>query len=71
MNICKNCKSCLDKNRHGDEYQYNVYCRKHVNKTDSVFGTIEYDNCYNRNPDGNCKEYEPSLLFRVKQFFGL
>ncbi len=71
MNICKNCKFCKDENRTGDMYDYKVFCLKHETKVDSVFGNKDYELCFNINPNGYCKEYEPSVITKIKQYIGL
>lgn len=71
MNICKNCKFCKDENRRGDMYAHKAFCLKHETKVDSVFGSKEYELCFNINPKGDCEEYEPSAITKIKQYIKL
>lgn len=69
MKICNNCKHC-DKPFPHSEYAHEYGCKKHYS-VDKITGDIYYENCSDKNKDGNCEEYEDNWIVKLKSFFGL
>ena len=69
MNICKNCKHC--KHPFRSKYSFEYKCKLHTKKINYITSVIEYDDCNEINQYGCCKDYKPSVLTRIKSFFGL
>lgn len=70
MNICFNCKHCKFENI-PDTPCATLYCKKEFT-IDTITGFKTYSECIdarvhiNGNVNYNCKDYEPSIMQRIK-----
>lgn len=60
--ICTNCEHCVI-DEFGHEYwvEYDFRCKKDIVSINHVTGDVTYGNCYSRNSNGQCNEFEPKM----------